>query len=325
MADVIFEYNPKFTDYTEVDPNSHITVETNKITFAELNKGEDAFVYRDEGIGYFDGDFEHQIEINITYDADDGRVVFCSLTNEVDDWDGLIANNKDGLGVLVNTQSSSWWSLKVVEIDGGSSYFGSQSGNLSYATTYYMTVKRDESVGAYGTLYCYIYSDADRTNLIETMSEGLHSSKKDYRYLFAIQSQNSSQAGLKVSGFVENIGLGLEATMPNFEELPLVRRPERYQAAQEMGGGAIKTQDLGLSVMWIEINTSLLSAAKYAELYAFFQDTVNYMERPFTYTDPLGTVYSSARLRKPSWHLPRITNNADGQYKGSFLMRTDPA
>ena len=118
---------------------------------------------------------------------------------------------------------------------------------------------------------------------------------------------------------------GALLTISFFEERPLERIPEKYQSKQVMGGGDIKTQDLGLSVIFLRINTILISAAKYAELVSFFQNTVNYMEKTFSYTDQLGTVYNLVRLTKPSWHLLRVTNNSDAQYKGSFLMKTDPA
>lgn len=114
-------------------------------------------------------------------------------------------------------------------------------------------------------------------------------------------------------------------TIAAFEEFPLERIPEKYQSMQVMGGGDIKTQDLSKSVIYIKINTTYISAAKYAELVSFFQSTVNYMEKTFSYTDQLGTVYDNVRLTKPTWHLPGITPNTDGQYKGSFLMKTDPA
>ena len=110
-----------------------------------------------------------------------------------------------------------------------------------------------------------------------------------------------------------------------FEERPFERIPEKFQSKQVMGGGDIKTQDLGKSVTFLRINTTLISAAKYAELFSFFQTTVNYMEKTFSYTDQLGTVYNNVRLTAPTWHLPRVTNNSDAQYRGSFLMKTDPA
>lgn len=113
-------------------------------------------------------------------------------------------------------------------------------------------------------------------------------------------------------------------TIAAFEEFPLERIPEKYQSMQVMGGGDIKTQDLGKSVIYIRINTTYISASKYAELVSFFQTTVNYMEKTFSYTDQLGTVYDDVRLTEPTWHLPGITPNTDGQYKGSFLMKTDP-
>ena len=43
-----------FTTYTEVDPNSRITVSSTKVTWASVQRDEDAYVYKDKGVNYFD-------------------------------------------------------------------------------------------------------------------------------------------------------------------------------------------------------------------------------------------------------------------------------
>ncbi|GAF86989.1 unnamed protein product, partial [marine sediment metagenome] len=62
-------------------------------------------------------------------------------------------------------------------------------------TIYYLRIKRDEGVGANGTLYCDIYiSDADRTNVenaVANMSIAL-TAKIDFRYIYAVQSRDLS-------------------------------------------------------------------------------------------------------------------------------------
>ena len=54
-----------FTTYTEVDPNNKLTVTSTKITAVDLDRDEDAYVYKDFGANNFsrlDVDFEWRIE-----------------------------------------------------------------------------------------------------------------------------------------------------------------------------------------------------------------------------------------------------------------------
>ena len=114
-------------------------------------------------------------------------------------------------------------------------------------------------------------------------------------------------------------------TIPNFESLPLERPSEKFQSSQVLGGGDIVIQDLGKTVQYVKLNINYLSKAKYDELVTFFQTTVNYMEKTFSFTDQLGTVYNNMRLTKPSFSLPRVTNNSDAMYSGQLLLKSEPA
>ena len=54
----------------------------------------------------------------------------------------------------------------------------------------------------------YIYSDSERTILLDTLGINLHSSKKDYRYVYGLNTANSGAAGEQV-GYVQNLNLNL--------------------------------------------------------------------------------------------------------------------
>ena len=72
-------------------------------------------------------------------------------------------------------------------------------------TDYYPKVKRDEAVGTYGTIYAYIYSDADRTSLSDTLSVALHE-KRDFRYIYGINSLGADN-NYVCTGYVKNLDL----------------------------------------------------------------------------------------------------------------------
>ena len=74
-----------FTTFIETDPNSRIAVTSSKVTWTSLSRNEDAYVYKDKGEDYFDGDFSHLITVKMTAGVKDGRVYLWGLTNEIDD------------------------------------------------------------------------------------------------------------------------------------------------------------------------------------------------------------------------------------------------
>ncbi len=203
-----------FTTYTEVDPNSRITVTSTKVTWTLIQRNEDAYVYKDKGVDFFSGDFT----INLTYRHTGGSVQGApivnawALTNLIDDEQGIIDASGDFLGLHVSAITSTTPSnIGLQEGDGGTRYIGINGFRAVIDTDYYLKIVRDESVGTYGTLYLYTYSDAARTILLNTDTLTLHSSKKDYRYLFALLSRNSGEVWSQ-SAFTENLEIVYNVT-----------------------------------------------------------------------------------------------------------------
>lgn len=191
-----------FDTYTEVDPNSHISPNGTKVDWIGITRNEDAYCYDDKGINHFDGDFEHLVEMYCDSASDAGvQVNHWAITNEVDDEWGLILANKSLLSVALNSGASDW-GLYIRESDSGTLYQDSKL-NLAFDTLFYLKIKRVESIGTYGTIYCYIYSDASRTVLVDTLSIALNSSKKDYRYYWCVQSFNSGHVHT-ATGYTQN-------------------------------------------------------------------------------------------------------------------------
>jgi len=197
-----------FTTYTETDPNSKLVVTSTRITATQINRNEDAYVYKNKG-NYFTGNFEIQLTLHFTDGVGATAIAFIwTLANLVDDWTGIDTASGDALGIAVAAYGSSpntYIRLQMIELNGGAEV-GTDSSTYDQVmgTSTYLTIVRDESVGTYGTLYCYIYSDAARAVLEDTLTITLHS-KKDFSYLYGIQSNNTGNAAIWWSGYVENL------------------------------------------------------------------------------------------------------------------------
>lgn len=191
-----------FTGYTEVDPNSKITITAPKIAVAALATADTAYVYKDKGVDHFSGDFEHLLEV-YGVAANDDVAKLWALANDIGASAALIAASKNFLFLDVQPQDNSQVKLFLVENYSGGYYYDYKTG-LSPSTPYYLKIKRDESVGTYGTLYCYIYSDSDRTSLVDTLEIALHA-KLDFRYIYGLMGKGA--AGDAFTGYVQNLDL----------------------------------------------------------------------------------------------------------------------
>ena len=196
-----------FTTYTIVGgtyPYNTITVDpSNKVTFS-LDRYNDGYLYKDKGVDYFDSSFEILATIYIGGTAFASRCSFWTLANDLDDLNDLLFYDKDALYLTVGKYATLQANVTLGETDGANNY-GSSSWFPSTQTTWYIKIVRDESVGTYGTLYLYVYDDAARTHLITTLTLALHTSKKDFRYIYAGQSSDVNDIGAAVSGYVEDL------------------------------------------------------------------------------------------------------------------------
>ncbi len=190
-----------FSTFTELDDNSRIAVTSSRVSWAELTIGEDAHVYKDKGVNSFSGNFTHLLTVKMTGGANDGEAYCWALTNLENTMRAIDVANGDYLSVYLYYYSPNA-SITIEECDGGTLH--SDSYIINFATPYYLKIVRDESVGTYGTLYCYIYSDSARTTLLHTLTETLNSSKKDYRYLYALNTLGAGTTQ-NTSGYCENL------------------------------------------------------------------------------------------------------------------------
>lgn len=193
-----------FTDFAELDPNSHIEKTATRVTWAGLSSTEDAYIYKSMGDNFFGGDFTHLLTVESTAVTNDGRAYVWGLTNVVNDMKGIDDANGSYLSVFLFGASDNNLDLYIEECDSGTIHQDSYA-TISLNTPYYLKIVRDESVGTYGTFYCYVYTDTARATLVDTLQITLSTSKKNFRYLFATNTRNSGIGGRTISGYAENL------------------------------------------------------------------------------------------------------------------------
>ncbi len=193
-----------FGTYTEVDPNSRIAKTTRRVTWADLQtRNESAYVYSDKGVDFFSANFVHRLAFEITEYPGGIFVSPWVLANVVDDVSAI--NAGDAIYIL-HAGSGGNPAIRIDERVAGTSYTSSLYV-ISLNTPYFLSIERDESVGTFGTLYCYVFSDAARATLLTTLSLALHQ-KTDFRYVYPIATFDDAPGVTnETSGYVENLEL----------------------------------------------------------------------------------------------------------------------
>lgn len=192
-----------FTTWSEVDPNNKITVTSSKVSWAGLSRGEDAWVNKQCS---FDGDFEHLLEIKT---ETDNISFFWNLQNSGDkgSYATYLANEP-------YLQIYSYYNLGVTSLYLVECFEGSHQSDytdlLPADTLCYLKIKRDESIGTYGTLTCSLYSSEENRAIdswYDTLSITL-SAKIDFSWIACpITSNTGGPVEGYTDGFTQNLTL----------------------------------------------------------------------------------------------------------------------
>ena len=201
-------------EYEVSDPNSRLTIDGSEVSYSGVTRNEDTYVYKDFGEDYFDGDFEHFVEMTCDSSSGNWAVVYAwALANRVDDATAIRTDaTEDWLGV-------GFYQPGNLQILLQAAHGGNTQGAAFVAqhdTTYYLRIVRDTADGtANGTLSCYIYSDAEHTNLLDTLSLELKADV-DFQYLYALQSVDSDYYNIQ-SGTFRNLSIGAPTTRYTYD------------------------------------------------------------------------------------------------------------
>jgi len=196
-----------FSTYTEVDENSDYTVTAPKIDITSITRASTSYVYDDKGAAHFAGDFDHNVEYYVGSGTTDGeRTNIWAMSNDIGDQAALDAANVSFFCASMGKESASLLK-RLYEYDGSTEYIDTDNDTaVAVDTLTYATLLRDEAVGTYGTLYFYHYTDSGRTTLVSTQSITLHSSTKDFQYVYGTMSDGRTGTNT-YTGYVQDLDL----------------------------------------------------------------------------------------------------------------------
>ena len=200
--DVVYE---DFTTWSETDEGSDLSVAENTITITDLlSRDEDSFVEKDFGADYFSGDFEVWIDVNMSK-AEIGSVTgIFELSNYQGNTRQARIQFSTDIAVSFGNVDGSTPNISIKQQIGNDIINDITTETLSLSTDYYLKIVRDESVGDYGTATVYVYSDSNRSTLVDSVSITLYH-RIAYRYVHVAASYDDGYNALKSSGTISNL------------------------------------------------------------------------------------------------------------------------
>lgn len=185
-----------FTTYTEVDPNTKLTVTSNKASGVNVDKDENVYLYYDKGV-----DIYNKIDIDFEAYIDSGSL------------GGAIAGMGMSVTAISTTQNFGNSDISVLQRETGAGAHrialrrGNNIANDEFTTgaadtLYYCTLLRTKDSN---TVTLKIYSDSNRTSLLDTLSVSGFGTSTKYRYLYGFVNKNEPASGDDFDGYIQNM------------------------------------------------------------------------------------------------------------------------
>ncbi len=195
-----------FTTYDESDDNGRIVAIAGTVTVTDMAQTDDChYLSDDKGVNHF-SDFTHLVTVECT-DVDGAqwtwrKLVVWELSSATqDDLAATIAASDDLLLVYFWSRNYGDPVYLYLESYNNGVSEGSDSYTAALDTPYYLTIQKSGD-----TVTCKIYSDSDRTNLLDTLTlSGI--TDNSYRYIYATQSEHGAAGGTQISGLISNLDL----------------------------------------------------------------------------------------------------------------------
>ncbi|MHC4636082.1 MAG: hypothetical protein ACYTBP_01610 [Planctomycetota bacterium] len=185
-------------EFFDVNPDT-------KVTWTDLPRNQDAFLYSDKGVNHFAGDFTHQIETQFS-SWGVGAYGMCHawmLANATTGPKAIIDAAGDMLAFRHIRETSSYDFIIGIWESGVNVDYDRWSG-VSAGVVYYVTIVRNETAG---TLTAYIRTGSHSGPLQDTLVASI-GVDNNFRYIYPAVSFNSDNT-VEASGFCRNINLGV--------------------------------------------------------------------------------------------------------------------
>ena len=198
-----------FTTYTEVDEGTNVTVAINKVSWVDLDLDETSYLYKDKTVDYFDGDFTHRFECQVSgRDAGDPIFAHWVIANAVGDLVALDGASEDFISFEYQYFGGvNLFSLVIYEngVDTFDDFLSPTDG-----VTYFIIIARDDDGGANNTgqMTAEIHTGAHHPNGVHVDLLSVDCSageQNDFRYIYGVCSADYGNAGEDASGYTERL------------------------------------------------------------------------------------------------------------------------
>lgn len=193
-----------FTTYTETDPGSKITVTSTKVAISTMPDNAVYNVYKDYGTDYFDS-LNTFVELYLTSGSNNGQFGpgFVNTATPGTEARGTLATTDCWVMLY-------YYNAADIRLTRGAYVTADISVATSTATLYYCTFSR--TAGS-DTVTFYIYSNAGRTTLVDTLSVAGYGTGTKWQYQYALLMHAGSD-GSSQTGYIQNLDLNIASSGP---------------------------------------------------------------------------------------------------------------
>lgn len=184
-------------NYTEIDATERLTVSAYTITVASLDNDETAYLYRDFGTDYFNGNLKFKLVLNIGAAGNTGAAIFpWALSNDIGTISSLNGAGADKDALFLEQYVVVAAPNYFLQIGFYKDGVLTSSGGVKVAinTTYYCDIYRNSTEGVSGKLYCDVYTAPSFTGSYSQTSLNLDENES-FRYLYGISSSDIGVGG----------------------------------------------------------------------------------------------------------------------------------
>ena len=195
-----------FTTFTEVDQGNDITIDSaSKVSWTNFaTRGDKSYVYKDMGVGFFDGDFTIRFEYYFDEWSNYQQTCFWALSNAIGDNKDMEDDNGDHVFYRDYDDSDN---RKLVVLENGSATKDQIVNGNSRDILFYCTVTRDDDAGANSTgqYKFYLRTGSHEGVLLDTLSiDASAGEQNDFRYIYCLTGYDTGWSS-ETTGYVQNM------------------------------------------------------------------------------------------------------------------------
>lgn len=198
-----------FSGYTEVDPNSRLSLSSGIITASGLTKDEAAYFYEDKGAGAIADSVAATFKINVSAEAS-GLIAPFALTSTLGDISTIVAADTWALFFyLVGDGAGNITPWMAYRGTGGA--LTNTGTALSLNTDYWVYFTKRDTRSTNGWAEFQIHDNANFSNTVSVSNIGFDAAARvNHRYVMSALSWDTNEAAKTISATIEDFEILVE-------------------------------------------------------------------------------------------------------------------